>query len=84
MRLTEVIRHGSNVHIRLVTEACEGLSPERIVIRTEEAAALEHLLAIARQHLRPAPAPAIAEAMISADARFPLPRLHGVNEEPKS
>ena len=64
MKLTDVIRHGSNVHNRLVTQAREATSPQIIVARTEEAAAQTILLGIARQHLRPESAPAIAEAMV--------------------
>ena len=66
MRLTDVIRHGSDVKGRLLDELREAKTPQQIVARTEEAAAQEHLLAIARQHLRPEPEPAIAEAMVAA------------------
>jgi len=63
MNLTHVLRHGSDVHNRLLTEARETHNPVVTVQRIEEAAALEHLLRIARLHLQPAPAPDIAEAM---------------------
>ena len=52
MRLTDVIRYGSAIKGRLLDELRYATTPQTIVVRTEEAAAIEHLLSIARQHLR--------------------------------
>ena len=70
MTLAHVLRHAANIHNRLVTEAREARVPYLIVARTEEAAALEHLMAIARPLLRPTPSPDLAEAMVDHAARL--------------
>jgi hypothetical protein len=70
MTLARVLANAGVVKNRLLTEARLSTDPYIIVARTEEAAALEHLMAIARPLLRPTPSPDLAEAMVDHAARL--------------
>ena len=65
MTLAHAIIKADEVRHTLLTAAQNG-NPALCGNRLEEAAALSHLISIARQHLRPEPSPAIAEAMVAA------------------